>query len=396
VKLETFAYKKSSGWSLGSLPALDSDQTLVIVFGAPGFRDTPEPIQELIRAYPKSHIIGCSSSGEIFDTAVYDESLSVSVARFEDTRVASAVTACSSARESFAAGKALAEQLHRPDLRGILVLSDGLQVNGSELVKGINSVLPDSVVVTGGLAGDGDRFGSTWVLRNGTPESGYITAVALYGDRVHIGHGSKGGWDAFGPERHVTRSEGNRLYELDSKPALELYKKYLGDQAAGLPASALLFPLALRANASDEKSIVRTILAIDEERQAMIFAGDIPQGYLAQLMKANFDRLISGASEAASLAKHHVHDASPTLSIAISCVGRRLVLGERTDEELEATMDVLPKGTRQVGFYSYGEISPYASGHCDLHNQTMTLTTISEKEVHDSPAAGTPIEKGRS
>lgn len=378
MKLETFSYKKHSGWSVGTLPALDSDQTLVIVFGAPGFRDTPEPIQELMRAYPQSHLIGCSSSGEIFDTAVQDESLSVSVARFEHTRLASAMTACTSAQQSFAAGKALAEQLRRPDLRGVLVLSDGLQVNGSELVKGINSVLPDSVVVTGGLAGDGDRFGSTWILKDGTPQSGYITAVGLYGNQVHIGHGSKGGWDAFGPERRVTRSEGNRLYELDDKPALELYKKYLGEQASGLPASGLLFPLALRANASDAKSIVRTILAIDEEKQAMIFAGDIPQGYLAQLMKANFDRLIGGASEAASLAKSEAQNGSPTLSIAISCVGRRLVLGERTDEELEATLEVLPKGTRQIGFYSYGEISPYASGHCDLHNQTMTLTTISE------------------
>ena len=378
MKLETFTYKKSSQWSVGTLPALDSNQTVVIVFGAPSFRDTPEPIQALINAYPNSHIIGCSSSGEIFGTEVNDDSLSVSVVRFEHTRVASVTTACSSAQASFAAGKALADQLHKPDLRGVLVLSDGLQVNGSELVRGINSSLPDSVIVTGGLAGDGDRFGNTWILRNGVPESGYITAVGLYGDQVHIGHGSKGGWDTFGPERRVTRSEANRLYELDGKPALELYKKYLGAQAAGLPASALLFPLALRANTADDKSIVRTILAVDEAKQAMVFAGDIPHGYLAQLMKVNFDRLIDGASQAASLAKNQAQDSGPTLSIAISCIGRRLVLGERTDEELEATLNVLPKGTHQIGFYSYGEISPYASGHCDLHNQTMTLTTISE------------------
>jgi hypothetical protein len=379
MKLETFAYKKGSGWSMGTLPALDSDQTLVVVFGAPSFRDAPEPVQHLLRAYPTSHVIGCSSSGEIFDTAVYDDSLSVSVIRFEHTRLASVTAACSSAQGSFAAGKAIADELHRPDLRGVLVLSDGLQVNGSELVKGINSVLPDSVVVTGGLAGDGDRFKNTWVLHEGMLQSGYITAVGFYGERIQIGHGSKGGWDVFGPERRVTRSEGNRLYELDGKPALELYKTYLGEQSSGLPASGLLFPLALRANAADEKSVVRTILAVDEAQQAMIFAGDIPQGYLAQLMKANFDRLIGGASEAAALAKTPADGASPTLSIAISCVGRRLVLGERTDEELEATLDVLPKGTRQIGFYSYGEISPYAAGYCDLHNQTMTLTMVSER-----------------
>src|SRR5262249_39935506 len=158
-------------------------------FGAPGFRDMLEPFQELRKAYPKSHLIGCSSAGEIFDTSVQDESLSVSVARFEYSRIANRTTPCVSAKQSFAAGKGLAQELRSSDLRGVLVLSDGLQVNGSELVKGINSALPDSVVVTGGLAGDGDRFGSTWTLMNGVPQSGYISAIGFYGDRLHIGHG---------------------------------------------------------------------------------------------------------------------------------------------------------------------------------------------------------------
>ena len=75
-----------------------------------------------------------------------------------------------------------------------------------------------------------------------------MVAVGLYGEHVKLGHGSKGGWDTFGPERIVTKSDGNVLYELDDKPALALYKEYLGDRAAGLPGSALLFPLALRAS----------------------------------------------------------------------------------------------------------------------------------------------------
>jgi hypothetical protein len=278
--------------------------------------------------------------------------------------------------ESYAAGKTIAEHLHKPDLKGVLILSDGSHVNGSELVRGFNAILPEQVVVTGGLAGDGDRFARTWTVVDGKPQIGMVQAVGFYGEAVRIGHGSKGGWDSFGLERMVTRSQGNILYELDGKPALELYRKYLGDQAAGLPSTGLLFPLALRANSSDEKQIVRTILGIDEADQSLIFAGDIPQGYLAQLMKANFDRLIGGASEAAALAKNP-HQGN-TLSIAISCVGRRLVLGERTEDELEATLQALPAQVQQVGFYSYGEISPYTTGHCDLHNQTMTLTTLSE------------------
>jgi hypothetical protein len=283
---------------------------------------------------------------------------------------------------SFEAGCALGRQLADPDLRGVIVISDGLGVNGSALAQGLNSVLGDRVVVTGGLAGDGDRFARTWVLVEGRPTSGHATAIGLYGQHVRIGHGSKGGWDVFGPERRVTRSDGNVLFELDDKPALQLYKEYLGELAAELPASALLFPLAVRAtNGSDPEGserVVRTVLGIDEAANAMVFAGDIPEGALAQLMHANFDRLVQGASDAALMTRDSTTDAGDVLCIAISCVGRRLVLRQRTEEETEAALEILPQKTQQIGFYSYGELSPYAGGSCALHNQTMTLTTLVE------------------
>lgn len=378
MKLQTFCYTLDAGWSADPLPAWDSDRTLVTVFGASEFIDTPERIQELACVYPNSHVIGCSSSGEIFGTKISDGSLSVAVLQFDQGTLATASAPVSSADESYTAGQALAHQLEGPSLRGVLVLSDGLNVNGTELARGLNSALSSSVSVTGGLAGDGDRFERTWVIKDGTPASGLVSAVGFYGQRIKIGHGSKGGWDIFGPERLVTRSEGNVLFELDGRPALQLYKEYLGERAAGLPATGLLFPLALRTDSTDGESIVRTILAVDEDSQSMTFAGDIPQGALAQLMKANFDRLVDGASGAALMTKKHQHNGSQTLAIAISCVGRKLVLGERTEEEVEATLDALPAGTQQIGFYSYGEISPLANGRCDLHNQTMTLTTICE------------------
>lgn len=379
MKLETFSFDPSTGWSCGSLPELDSDRTLVIVFGASDFADGPSPIQEIALAYPNSHIIGCSSAGEIFGSKISDGTLSVAVVRFEHGSVATAIAPVGSAAASFSAGQSLAHQLEDASLQGVLVLSDGINVNGSELAHGLNSVLPTSVIVTGGLAGDGDKFQQTWMIKDGAPHSGFVCAAGLYGESIRIGHGSKGGWDIFGPERTVTRSDGNVLYELDGRPALELYKEYLGERASGLPATALLFPLSLRTDSSNGESLVRTILAVSEENQSMTFAGDIPEGARAQLMKANFDRLVEGASGAALMARNGDGDGVQTLAIAISCVGRRLVLGERTEEETEATLDVLPDGTQQIGFYSYGEISPLASGRCDLHNQTMTLTTISEE-----------------
>lgn len=375
MKLEVRSYGASLNANV--LPQLDSERTLVLVFGGSNLLEHPESLAALARAYPRSHLAGCSTAGEIFGTKVNDDTLAIGVARFESGRLATAGVAVGSAAESFAAGATLARRLAHPELRGFLVLSDGLLVNGSELVRGINSERLPAVVVTGGLAGDGDRFKRTWVLREGVPQTGYISAVGFYGGNIRIGHGSKGGWDIFGPERTVTRSEGNVLYELDGSPALQLYKDYLGERAAGLPATALLFPLALREAADPGKSLVRTVLAVDEGQQSMTFAGDIPQGCRVQLMRANFDRLVQGAGDAALEA---CKDRAPCdrLVVAISCVGRRLVLGERTEEELEASLEAFPAGAQQMGFYSYGEISPYATGLCDLHNQTMTLTTIAE------------------
>ena len=381
--LETLTYDlDAKTWSKPVMPPLDSDRTLVLAFGSRDLLDDPAPLLALRRAYPKAKLLGCSSAGEIAGAEVRDRSLSVSVTRFDKTTLVATSVDVKNASESFAAGEKLARALQRPDLRGVLVLSEGLGVNGSQLVAGLNAVLPSSVVVTGGLSGDGTRFERTWVCFGDSVRSGTVAAVGFYGDHISIRHGSKGGWDKFGPERVITRSEGNVLFSLDGKPALALYKEYLGDKAAELPASGLLFPLAMRATVKDDKFLVRTLLAVDHEKQSMTFAGDLPKGHLVQLMKADFDRLIGGAE----LATKTATGSGPTppgasLAVAISCVGRRIVLGDRIEEEVEAVRDALPKEALVTGFYSYGEISPYAIGHSDLHNQTMTLTLFAESQT---------------
>ncbi len=371
-------FDSARGWATPLPKELDGPSTLVLAFGGTNLHDNPAPLAEVAAAFPDGHVLGCSTSGEIHGAELHDGGLSVAAFRFSRARVRSASAPVRSAEDSCRAGQLLAEQLDAPDLVAVLVYSDGLNVNGTKLANGINGVLQGRAVVTGGLAGDGTAFKRTWVLRNGEPREGFVVAAGLYGESVRVGHGSMGGWDSFGPERVVTRSKGNVLYELDGKPALSLYKTYLGDRASGLPATGLLFPLALRSNPQDQKVLVRTLLAVDEKDQSMTFAGDVAQGSCAQLMRANFDRLISGAGSAASLTGA-LERSTPCLAVAVSCVGRRLVLGERTEEELDAVQDALPEGSGMVGFYSYGEISPYVSGSCDLHNQTMTLTTITEE-----------------
>ncbi|MDH3729589.1 MAG: FIST C-terminal domain-containing protein [Acidimicrobiia bacterium] len=377
MKASIFQFTRDGGWS-DHLPGLDSPQTLVVVFGAPSYIDDPGTgLSDIATAFPTSVVMGCSGAGEIFGTQVADETLSVAVIQFDAAELRITEAPCDDPGESAFAGRAVATALSTPELRAVFVLSEGLNVNGSELVRGMNETFDEAVIVTGGLAGDNDRFERTWVLSDNQLKTNHVVAVGFYGDSVRIGHGSKGGWDIFGPERVVTRSEGNVLYELDGRPALELYKEYLGGLAEELPASGLLFPLAIRgADEAPDDRLVRTILAVDEEAQSLTFAGDIPEGSLSQLMRANFDRVIGGAEAAAEAAA--LNQSGQVVCLSISCVGRRLVLGERIEEEVEAVLDVMPPDTLQVGFYSYGELSPFASGACDLHNQTMTLTTIAE------------------
>ncbi len=378
MQVETFSYKKDSGWSIKKFPELDSKETLILAFCAPEFFDNPAPLIELKLAYPKSYIAGCSTAGEIFNNTINDHSISVAVTKFDKSTISIATADIDNSKQSFEVGKLLTKQLKQENLKSIFILSDGLTVNGSALVEGLKEELDSSVVITGGLAGDGSNFKKTWVLNKDKPIYKSVTAIGMYGNNIEVGYGSKGGWDIFGPERLITRSEGNILYEIDGQPALDVYKNYLGEKAKELPASGLLFPLAIREKPLSKIEVVRTILSIDEKNKSLTFAGNIPQGWHAQLMKANFDRLIEGASIAGRLATSQINVKGNTLNLAISCVGRRLVLGERTEEEVEASLETLGKNASLVGFYSYGEISPSGLQSCDLHNQTMTFTTFGE------------------
>ena len=376
MQIETLTHRLGASWSCALPTTLDSARTLVVAFGASEYGNAPEALIELAAAFPQSAVVGCSSAGEIHDHAVADGSLVVAVARFAHTEIALASATIDTAGESASAGARLGQSLAASRPRLVLVLSEGLTVNGTDLVRGLQDSLPRETMIVGGLAGDGDRFARTWVLVGGKPVVRHVVAVALRGP-LEVGTGSQGGWDTFGPKRRVTRAAGNVLYELDGKPALALYKEYLGELASGLPAMALRFPLSIREARGAASAVVRTVLAVDEAAQSMTFAGDVPTGWHAQLMRSSQDRLIAGAMRAAADATAGL-SGEPALALAISCVGRRLLLGARTEEETEAALEALPPGSRQIGFYSYGEISPAGGACCELHNQTMTLTTIRE------------------
>lgn len=378
MKVDQKAWTAASGWREIVVQGVHSAAQLVLLFGARARMQDPEAFQQVRAWYPEATIVGCSTAGEICGTEVRDHSLVATAIQFEHTHVQLARARVDSTEQSRAAGEALASALHRPGLSHVLVLSDGLKVNGTEFVHGLRANLPATVAVTGGLAGDGPDFLRTVVCCNDVPTEGQLLAVGFYGDRLRVGYGSLGGWSAFGPERLITRAERNILYELDGRSALGLYKEYLGEHAAGLPAAALRFPLALRSE-HQGYSVVRTVLGIDEKSQSLIFAGDMPKGTYARLVKATFDRLVDGAGEAARAGLERLGDFPPELAVLISCVGRKLVLNQRVEEEVESVREVLGERPVLAGFYSYGEICPHGGvPQCELHNQTMTITAFSE------------------
>ncbi len=375
---------RDGGWTPTLQSDLDSDDTLVLGFGAPEFKAEDGIWSSLRAAFPKAKILGCSTAGEIQGARVFDASVSVTVTRFAKTRLRQANAKAGQFETSFDAGRELAEQFDLDGLKAVLLFSDGQFVNGSELLRGIYEILPKSVKISGGLAADGTRFGPTWVLSQNGPENGRVSAVGFYGDYIDVSSSCEGGWVRFGMQRRVTRAEGSVLYELDGKPALQLYKEYLGAKSSELPASALFFPLELRRAGSDasanERQVMRTVLSIDEKAQSITFAGDIPVGSTVRLTRANIDKIVACAGTAAEAAAANTVVDESSLLVTVSCVGRRLVLKDRTEEELEATLSAVPKGVRQIGFYSYGEIAPFDGGTIsDLHNQTMTVTLLHER-----------------
>ncbi len=382
MKIVQKHWKNETGWNeiSNSQPLPELNQiNLVLAFGGRDVLSNSMRFNELKQQYPKAQIVMGSTAGEIIGSRVFDDTLSATAIAFEKTQFETLRLEITNPDDSKKIGEEIGRKLKKEGLTYIYLLTDGQKVNGTSLLAGLNSKLPQGVIVTGGLSGDGARFQKTLVGLNSSPTEGQVVAIGFYGNHLKIGYGSIGGWDPFGPIRKVTKSTGNILYELDHKPALALYKTYLGEQAKELPSSGLLFPLSIAPENSKSK-LVRTILAVNESENSMTFAGDIPVGFQVQLMRANFERLIDGASQAASLATQRQELKRAQLAILISCVGRKLVLGPRIDEEIEGARTILGEKTVLTGFYSYGELCPNTSeSSCELHNQTMTITTLSEE-----------------
>lgn len=367
-------------WQQGHItPALpDNTPQLVLIFGN---QAAQQALPQLQQQYPEAIIAGCSTGGEIIDSSVCDDQVSISLLSFRHTRVQAFTAAVDSPQRSYYVAQELAAGIDTRQLRHLLVFCNGIQVNAQEVVSGINSILAPFNSISGGVAGDGDRFQQTCTYFNDGSHHQRIILIAFYGQQLQVQCGSYGGWDTFGPMRRVTRSRGTRLYELDGQSALALYERYLGDFATDLPGSALRFPLEVQRHEQDNNPVVCSVFGIDRDDGCLIFSQDIPEGSITRLMRANLDRLIDGAQTASEQACRNATSLRPEFALLISCVGRRTVLQQLVDEELETLSETLQRDIPHAGFYSYGEIAPNMGlGPCNLHNQTMTITTFAEQD----------------
>ncbi len=369
--------------ALGKLPVHSPlpDASWVLVFGSVKRFTDRKLTKTLRKRYPKAQIVGCTTSGEITDEGVYDDSLHITAIQWERSHLRVIAKDVSNMEQSHALGVQLAKELAEPNLKGIFILTDGLHVNGSEIVEGLQEVLKE-VSICGGMAGDNASFSKTLLLHNEAIKEKMVIVVGIYGDDVVMASGALGGWKPYGPPRTITRSDKNVVYELDNKPALPLYKMYIGYYSEELPASGLNFPFAIITEDKDINAI-RTLLAIDEKEQSLTFAGNIAEGSTVRFLQSNHDRLVAGASGAArQVVDSQVDLNQKAIAICVSCVGRKLVMAEQVSDEVHAVQQLLGRQTGITGFYSNGEISAgeKSEGLSLLHNQTMTITYISEKK----------------
>lgn len=351
-----------------------SEAKLVLAFGLRAQLNHPTLFDDLRSQFPSARIVIVSTSGNFSNTFIDDEAVVCTALRPDHFTMTFSGEKAEVDDELSEICRRMVTSLAAPELRHVLIFSDGSTVNGTTLSETFNAMIPLGVTISGGLAGDGTDFLQTLVGLDATPSPGMIVGIGLCGELLEIAFGSSGGWSPFGPKRTVTASHGNVLHELDGKPALELYKNYLGPEAESLPAGALRFPLHVTAP-GQTNPVVRTILSLDEKEGSMTFAGDIPVHSSVQFMRASYEDLIAGAEDAATDA---ALDAE--LILCVSCVGRRIVLGQRVEEELEGVRAVFGSKPVIAGFYSYGELAPSGQEQeCQLHNQTMTITSISER-----------------
>jgi hypothetical protein len=377
MQIEQKKWTPENTWETLRSDLRDSKEyQLVLVFGSRTLLSSVGFYDEIRNCYPKAQILMNSTSGEIIDTQVNDDTISLTAIRFGNTQFKTTSVTYHDFKCAESAGNQISKTLQAINLTNILVFADGQHVNGQRLVQGIGENLSTSVVISGGLAGDGNKFQKTLLGLNEQPSEGKIIAVGFYGSRLTVTTGSMDGWEEFGNEIIITKSIHNTILELNHEPALKFYHQNINTNIASKDGGNLLSPISIKISKEDSSSI-RTIKSINEDENSITFDGIVPQGSMIKMMKANFESLINAATSAAKNSTQNI--SNPELAIVISNIGRKIILSKRIEEEVEVIREVLGESTAITGFYSYGDISfVKGTSQPESNNQSMTITTMRE------------------
>lgn len=339
---------------------------------------------------PDVPTIGCSTDGELSSDGLSVDSVCLMVLSSETVRArAGAIQALSNG--SFDAGARLAGELRSETSRVLFVLPDGLTGNGSAVIRGAQEVLGPDFVIAGGTAGDRGRFKQTTQIYNGQAMTDSLPGLMLESDEpLDLGFGVMAGWKPLGIGKKVTRAEGNTVYEIEGKAALDVYTTFLGDKASQLPAIGVEYPFALvdetglvdEAGLRDGESyiLLRAPMVVDHDTGAVTFAAEIPQGSTIKMTRGKSVEVVEASREAASRAKERL-GGDPDVVFFFSCMARKIVLGRRTNEEIRVAQEVFGADVPMAGFYTYGEIANCGQRRpiCRFHNETATFLAIRER-----------------
>lgn len=383
MKLEQCRWQKETGWENGKEPGGLKEAQLVIFFASKVIFDENGIIEELKNYYPKAEIVGCAVQWQIQGQEVTEAALCFTAIFFEHASVAVVTGSVDDVNKSQELGTSLIQSLPSEGLRHVFVLGDGLNLAGSAFVRGISSKISTLIGLTGGFTSEGVSTGQPGLYCNKKLPKGSAILIGFYGDLLQFSYAANTGWKSYGPIRKITKSDGDTLYELDNKPVLDLYKDFLGPFAHELPDIGLLYPMSVWAPDQEQSSaLARTIIDVNEESKSLRTAGDVPEGSNVQFMITNIDMLVKGAETAAEKTFKVLKHTEPELALIMSCISRKFVMKQRSEEELDAVADILGKKVAYVGFYTWGEISPFGFNEkCFFQNQVMAITAIRELDA---------------
>lgn len=342
------------------------------------FGNDKEIYSTILEELPQIPMIGASSTGQMSGRGHTEEGITAAFFHFDKAVVKTTRVKFDHWEDGEKVGNKIIENLQSDDLKGILVLSEGLKLNCSKMVEAIAAKKGDGVALAGGLAGDVFTYSDIFVVDNkdGIRDDS-VVAVGFYGDSFHMDVFAHSGVTPMGIEREVTKAKDYALYELDGKPALDVYKQYFRtDDLAKMEKEIVKFPFSITNNYIEE-GVIRTPLTFTEDGQGIQFTGAIPEGSRVRMMQSASSKFLDGVYDLSEKVKQAEKNSDSSI-IAISCACRKLVLGAIVDQEAEILCDELDKKSI-VGFYSFGEIGSNEHNESYLYNQTLTLISIYEE-----------------